>query len=191
MRDVDVQRIADGLWRWTAAPAGGEAAGSVYLELPAAVVLVDPVLPQAGDAGRERFWRALDRDVERMQRPVLVVETRAGSGPDAEALAARYAGSGRWQPGGGELPEGIAALPLDAEPASPVMLWIEGHRTLVTGRALAVGVDGALSLAADVEPSAGTVRALLALPVERVLPTLGPAVVHDGGVALARVLSRV
>ena len=42
-----------------------EEVGSVYCELPAAVLLVDPVVP-ADPGEAERLWRALDRDVERL-----------------------------------------------------------------------------------------------------------------------------
>src|SRR5919108_611415 len=77
---MDVEAIAPGLWRWTTphpdwtpeqgGPDGWEAAvGSVYYEAPAAVVLIDPLVP-AETEERERFWRALERDVEAVGRPL-------------------------------------------------------------------------------------------------------------------------
>ena len=74
---MEVTRLADGLWRWTAlhpdwkpgdgGPDGWEQEVScVYLEAPDHVVLVDPLVP--GDE-RDRFFEALDRDVERARAP--------------------------------------------------------------------------------------------------------------------------
>jgi len=68
---VDVRRLADGLWRWTAShpnaanwpdwgPPVPPEVGCVYYEAPDAVVLLDPLLP----AGRLRvggLLRGLDR----------------------------------------------------------------------------------------------------------------------------------
>src|SRR5437667_9971249 len=75
---MQVQKLAPGLWRWTAPhPAWQPSAdwpqevGCVYFEAREAVVLIDPLVPPADDG--ERFWRALDRDVERAGRPVLVL----------------------------------------------------------------------------------------------------------------------
>ncbi len=72
---MDVEQIAEGLWRWTARhPEWRPDAdwppdvGCVYYEGPDAVVLVDPLVPQ-DDA--DRFWAALDRDVERAARDLL------------------------------------------------------------------------------------------------------------------------
>ena len=69
MAGMEVLRIADGLWRWTAphpdwAPGGtGSAAwpelvGAVYYEAPDATVLIDPIVP-ADQAEAARFWGAL------------------------------------------------------------------------------------------------------------------------------------
>jgi hypothetical protein len=66
---LELAQLAPGLWRWD---------GSIYYEAPSAVVLIDPVVP-AGE--EERFFRALDRDVERLGLPVLVVLTDASVDP--------------------------------------------------------------------------------------------------------------
>src|SRR6185503_1371824 len=78
---VQVTRLAEGLWRWTAlhpewTPGQGGSDGwnqevsCLYLEAPDHVVLIDPLVP--GDE-RDRFFEALDRDVERARRPVALV----------------------------------------------------------------------------------------------------------------------
>ena len=54
---MELDALAPGIWRWD---------DSLYVERPDAVVLIDPVVP-AGE--EERFFRALDRDVERLGRP--------------------------------------------------------------------------------------------------------------------------
>jgi hypothetical protein len=80
---VKVERLAEGVWSWTA-PGGV----SLYLETRDALVLVDPRLPEPDE--QERFWRALDHDVERLGLPLLLVFT-ADETEDAAAFRARYA----------------------------------------------------------------------------------------------------
>ncbi len=76
---MEVQELRPGLWRWTAdhpewdhAEQWGPEVGSVYAELPDAVVVVDPLVPEAAE---DRFWSALDHDVERLGKPVFVLLT--------------------------------------------------------------------------------------------------------------------
>ncbi len=81
MSEMSVQRVCEGLWRWSAAHPDwngatdwDEAVGSVYCETPETIVVIDPLVPAAGrDA--ERFWDAFDRDVERLRVPVAVLLT--------------------------------------------------------------------------------------------------------------------
>ena len=73
---MELSELAPGIWRWD---------DSLYVERPDAVVLIDPVVP-AGE--EERFFRALDRDVERLGRPVVVLLTDASL--DAGAFVERY-----------------------------------------------------------------------------------------------------
>ena len=87
---MQVERLADGLWRWSVEPGRW----SVYAETAEAIVLVDPLLPAAGSSDEARFFEALDRDVRRLARPVRVVETSAGRGRDADRIAARYGAPG-------------------------------------------------------------------------------------------------
>jgi hypothetical protein len=88
---VTVDELAPGLWVW----ASGSAR-SVYYEAPDAIALVDPHIPSGPD--EERFWRALDRDVARLQRPVVLLFTGAET-PDAARFDERY-GAGRALPAG-------------------------------------------------------------------------------------------
>ncbi len=82
---MDVQRLADGLWRWTArhpnspnwpgrGPPVPPEVGCVYYEAPDAVVLIDPLLPEDEE---ERFLVYLDRDVGRLGLPVSILLTAA------------------------------------------------------------------------------------------------------------------
>jgi hypothetical protein len=82
---VDVADLGFGVWRWTA----GERT-CFYVEAEQATLLVDPVVP---DDEPERFWRALDRDVERRGLPVVVLLTGAAGREGADAVAARYGGT--------------------------------------------------------------------------------------------------
>jgi hypothetical protein len=97
---MDVSKIRDGLWRYAVPhpewkpefdrPDGwGRTVGAVYAEYPEAVVLIDPLVPAAAE-DRARFWRALDRDVTRLARPVLVLVGSVDHGRSADAVAERY-----------------------------------------------------------------------------------------------------
>jgi hypothetical protein len=102
-----VQKLAEGLWRWTVPhpewkpefdrPGGGgwgRIVASVYAELAESVVLIDPLLPaDAGDGAR--FWEALDRDVARRRGPLFVLIGSVDHGRSAEAVAAHGRAGGR------------------------------------------------------------------------------------------------
>jgi hypothetical protein len=83
---MEVERLAEGLWRWSVEPGRW----SIYAETPRAILLVDPLLPEAGSPDEERFFEALDRDVARCERPVFVVETSIGRAFDAVRIHDRY-----------------------------------------------------------------------------------------------------
>lgn len=98
---MQVDRIADGLWRWTAphptwTPAeGGDGgwardASCVYHEAPDGIVLIDPLVPEDADDAA-RFWRALDRDVARIGHPPTVVVSCGWHARSSAAVRARYA----------------------------------------------------------------------------------------------------
>jgi glyoxylase-like metal-dependent hydrolase (beta-lactamase superfamily II) len=147
---MDGLELAPGLWRWTAYHEEWEEnVGSVYYETQDGVVLVDPLVPPDET---ERFWRALDRDVERAGGTVHVLVTVFWHTRDTAAMVDRY--SARvWAPRRGRgaierragtltdpfavddaLPGGVRALPTAR--AAEVVYWIPEQRALVPGDVL-------------------------------------------------------
>ena len=125
---MDVERLADGLWRWTTAEAG-----CVYYEAPDAVVLFDPLLP-AGE--EEDFFAYLDRDVERLGLPVSILLTAARHERSAPILRERYGADDR-------VPATVEVYPVAAaarllHPAAP-RARRGGARRLSLRRAPALG----------------------------------------------------
>jgi hypothetical protein len=189
-----VREVATGLWWWTAlhpawTPADGgpdgwdHEVGCVYYEAPGAVVLIDPLVPMED---RDRFFRALDRDVERAARPVRVLLTVEAHRRSAAELAERYDGTV------GEVPDGVEVA-LDRWDER--VYWLPEHCALVFGDVV-LGHSGGLELPRTwigdehyAEVVAG-LRPLLDLPVERVLVTHGEPVLEDAHAALAAALSR-
>jgi hypothetical protein len=131
-----VQEIEHGLWRWTAPhpdwqPASGSTGGwvrdvgSIYAELPGALLIIDPVVPaDAEDAAR--LWRALDRDVARLRRPVCVVVTVHWHRRSTDAIIDRYDAQE------GIVPEGASAIPL-GDPIGETAYALRPYRALVPG----------------------------------------------------------
>lgn len=178
--------LAEGLWRWSAVhPEWKEGQGwdaevwCVYAETPDAVVLVDPLVP-ADDA--DRFWQALDRDVERLGRPVAVLVSSTWHERSAATVESRY-GATR------ERPAGVEAFTVSQH---EIVFWLPAHAALVAGDALMGTTDGIrLQPESWLEgepyaPFVENVGALLSLPVELVLPSHGPAALSDGRAALER-----
>lgn len=195
---MDVQRIDEGLWRWTTPHPEWKPeddwpqdVGCVYWEADAAIVLVDPLIPSE-EAERNRFLEALDRDLERVGRPVEILLTCEWHGRSAAELSARYTGAVR-KPFGGEAPAGVTVL--GAPTAEEVVYWLVDARAVVPGDVLLGSEDGVSmcpeswltgrggrgQLARDLAP-------LLELPVERVLTSHGPPVLSGGREALAQAL---
>lgn len=201
---MQVDELAPGLWRWTAFhPEWKEEVGSVYFEAPDAVVLVDPIVP-SDEA--ERFWRALDRDVERAGTPVHVLITVFWHVRNTRELVERY-GARVWAPTrgrgaierragevtdvfrpGDELPGGIVSF--RTARASEVVFWIPAHRALVAGDVILGGLRlcpaSWLPEKTSLEQLADSLRPLLELPVERVLVSHGEPVLARGREALVR-----
>jgi hypothetical protein len=94
-----VLKLRPGLWYWSAphpdwTPDAGwpQEVGCVYYEAPDTTILIDPMVP-ADDPDRERFWRALDGDVERRGVPVTVFLTCSWHDRSAQLVLDRYAAS--------------------------------------------------------------------------------------------------
>jgi glyoxylase-like metal-dependent hydrolase (beta-lactamase superfamily II) len=208
---VDVQRIAPGLWRWTAPHPEWKPrsdwerdVGCVYWEGDGAVVLVDPLGP-AEPGESERFWSALDRDVERRAQPVAVLVTCAWHRRSADEVVARYDGT-LHAPVGWErlegasradpekmLPGGAVAIP--APPAEEALFWLPAARTLVPGDTILGGDEGLalcpaswLARGATTRDLVEALRPALELDVERVLCSHGPPLLEGGREALRELL---
>jgi glyoxylase-like metal-dependent hydrolase (beta-lactamase superfamily II) len=219
---VQVDRLADGLWRWTAEhpgwkPADGGADGweaevaSTFVEAGSEIVLVDPLVPAEGEPA-ERFWRALDRDVERAGSPPTIVLTAFWHARSARDVASHYPGApvlapdahrpetlervpvSDWYGADDRLPAGIEARSTP-DPAE-MILWLPGHRALVVADVL-LGRPGGLRLCPEAWLPGDATRAdlvrsltaLLALPAERVLTAHGPPVLAEARRVLTATLT--
>jgi hypothetical protein len=195
---MDVQELRPGLWRWTAshpewdhAEHWGPEVGSVYAELPGAVVVLDPLVP---DNEEDEFWSALDRDVERLGRPVYVLLTVHWHERSVASVLDRYHAT-LWRPEEkGELPEGVQAEVVKGSDWVEALFFLEPHRALVAGDLL-VGSDGGIELPISWFPKAErewaenelkpTLRERLSeLPVELVLVSHGKPILEHGRAAL-------
>jgi len=188
-----VQRIVDGLWRWTARHPDWEAAaepespadwppdvGCVSYEAAERVVLIDPLVVDG--------WDELDRLVA--MRPVSVLQTIGWHGRSCDEAIARYAATT-------DVPAGVEAIELPD--AGETIFWLPGPRVLIPGDRI-VGASGGLRMCPEswlrYLPSGITLaelreqlRPLLALPVERVLVSHGEPVLEGGREALAWALA--
>jgi glyoxylase-like metal-dependent hydrolase (beta-lactamase superfamily II) len=200
---MDVQELRPGLWRWTAshpqwdhAENWGPEVGSVYAEFPEAVVVIDPLVPEGED---ERFWSALDRDVERLGRPVHVLLTVHWHERSVESVLDRYDAQ-LWRPEEkGDLPAGVRAEIVNGSDWVEALFFLEPHRALVAGDLL-IGDNGGVKLpvtwfpkaeqewvASELKPNLR--ERLGALPVELVVVSHGEPVLEDGAAALERALA--
>jgi hypothetical protein len=189
---VQVQQLDAGLWNWTGrhpgwTPADGgpdgweQEVGCVYYEAPGAVVLFDPLVPMEDP---DRFYEALDRDVERAGLPVRVLMTVDAHSRSCRALAERYEGTL------GERPAGVE---IGAEACGEVVYWIPEHGALVAGDVL-IARDGRLEVPRawvgdEYDDAVAALRPLVGLPVKRVLVTHGRPVLSDARAALERALA--
>jgi hypothetical protein len=107
--------IRPGLWWWTVPhpdwhpwdPTTGTGwdwspeAGCVCYEGPQGLVLIDPLTPAADTPAHEVFWRALDDEVRRQDRPLTVLLTCDWHERSAQAICDRYQaryGASLWGP---------------------------------------------------------------------------------------------
>jgi hypothetical protein len=176
-----VEQIRRGLWRWTAphpewrpekgGPGGWERnVGCVYLEaLPGGeegVVLIDPLVPPAGSPDAARFWEGLDRDLDRIGRPLAIVLTgsyhQRSAGEIQERCRERF-GAEIWAPesarerltcpvsrifrDGDSLPAGLGAHEIAGPERSEFALHTRAHSALVLADALIGTGEGRVRLA--------------------------------------------
>ncbi len=208
---MDVLEIAPGLWRWTGYhEEWKENVGCVYCETQEGIVLVDPLVPPE-DA--ERFWEALDRDIERVGKPVHVLVTIFWHTRSAAAMVDRYAAR-VWAPTtsraavarragvvtdpfrpGDPLPGRIEVFPTAR--TTEVVYWIPAHRSLVPGDVLLGDEAGGVRMCpeswlpgkTDHAALAESLRPLAALEIERILVSHGEPVLRNGRAALTAALS--
>jgi hypothetical protein len=197
-----VQELRPGLWRWTGehpewehAEQWGPEVGSVYAELEETVVVVDPLVPADDE---QRFWDALDRDVERAGRPLHVLLTVHWHERSVAAVLDRYHAT-LWRPEEkGELPKGVHAETVHGGDWAEALFFLEPYGALVAGDLL-IERDGHLELPIDWFPKderewaerelkPDLRRRLTALPIELVLVSHGQPVLRDGAGALEQAL---
>jgi glyoxylase-like metal-dependent hydrolase (beta-lactamase superfamily II) len=208
---VDVVRIAPRLWRWTGYhEEWKEDVGSVYWETDDGVVLIDPLVPPED---RERFWHALDRDIERVGGRVHVLVTVFWHTRSAAAIIERYDAQ-LWAPStaraavarrAGEvthafrpndpLPGGIGAF--RSARRTEVLYWIPQHAALVPGDVLIGDGSGGVTMCPESwlpgttghSELAASLLPLLELPVQRILLSHGEPVLEGGSQALRAALA--
>lgn len=198
----EVSELAPGLLRWTAAhpdwtpdsedgsPRDWERmVGCVLYEVPDAVVLLDPLLPER----REGFLTWLDSVVA--GRRVSVLTTVRWHRRDREPLAERYGANSTMAPNA--VPRGVEPKPVRG--AGETLYWLQGVRALVPGDLLIGNGAGGVEVCpeswlADVRADragvAHLLRPLLELPVERLLVSHGEPVLADARAELAHALTR-
>ena len=134
--------------------------GCVYYEAPDAIALIDPLVPPADTPDHHRFWAALDRDVDRLGRPVAVLLSSDWHERSAQAVYDRYrarvavtvwAHEAAWSRAGcrltdtvreGEpLPGGVQPHAIGIPYPSEVAYYLPTHRALVCGDCL-IGAGG-------------------------------------------------
>jgi hypothetical protein len=197
---MQVRELARGLWYWTGrhpawTPADGgpdgwdQEVGCYFYEGPDAICLFDPLVPMED---RDRFFEALDRDVQRAGLPVRILLTVDAHRRSVSELVERYGGLAPPLPPErpSELPVGVD---LAVEAAGELVFWLLEHRALVAGDVI-IGRAHGLEvprgwLEERYDATVAALLPLLELPVQRVLVTHGEPVLEDGYEALERALS--
>ena len=199
LSDFSPTELAPGLIRWTARhpaavddPEPGSPddwpaeVGSVAYRGREATALIDPLLPDDGDAP---LWAALDELAEERERRVAVLTTIRFHVRSRDAAVERY-GATATPPAG--------VTPFSVETGDETWFWIEEHRALVPGDRVLGDRRGGLRLCPEswLHYLDGTtfddvrreLRPLLDLPVEMVLVSHGDPVLENGRAELARAL---
>jgi glyoxylase-like metal-dependent hydrolase (beta-lactamase superfamily II) len=203
---VQVGELASGLWWWTARHPDWEPTQSwdpevrcFYVEADDATLVVDPLVPP-DDA--DRFWSALDRDVDRRALPVAVLLTQAAHGRSAGEIASRY-GAEVWGHDAarakvedaafhaiesGDAVPGGRVLEFDQEEGgSGTPLYLESHRAVAVGDVFISRDDGLHVWWGHGASGDGwysdrllpSLESWLELPIEHVLVAHGPQVGPD------------
>ena len=206
---MQLDQLRPRLWRWTAPHPDWRPRADWDQEVACTAlvsdefVLVDPLAPTGDDA--ERFWRAVDRDVEHHGAPHVVLTVPWHQRSTAEVVD-RYSGTRVWvyEPGakdvqhvtdrftdGDALPGGL--VPYGARWEPEAVLWSPEHRALITGDVILGGPrllpSAWLSRGVTLADVREALAPLLELPVELILPAHGEPVTEDAAAALARALS--
>ena len=199
------KELRPGLWRWSGTyPDWKHEVTSVAVTTGAEVVLVDPLL--AGDQ-----WERLEAELgDRSLHVLLTIHWHARS---AAEVASRFPGTRVWAHSrnraaiarrapvtdvfraGEPLPAGLVSI--ESRPRSEVMLWEPRSRALITGDALLGDGErgeglhtcpaGWLPESTDLADLRHSLRPLLDLPVELILPSHGAPVLAGAGRELAAV----
>jgi glyoxylase-like metal-dependent hydrolase (beta-lactamase superfamily II) len=199
---MEVAQIRPGVWRWTAPhPAWRpdklwpRQVGCVYAETRGAVILIDPLVPAEGT---EAFWRALDRDRQRVAHlPVRILLTCEWHRRSADEVAERYDGD-VWQPGEA-LADGVEVAVFD----DPETRWREAvfafpdRAVVVFGDVVEGDGEGGLQMPPNWWPPheertrriRNELRRVLAWPVDVVLVSHGEPVLDDSRLVLRRLLA--
>ncbi len=198
---MQVRELATGLWYWTAVTRPGHrrtawtpalTAGIrgrvLLLRRPNEICLFDPLIPMED---RDRFFEALDRDLEQTGKVVRILLTVDAHRRSAADLAERHGvDAPPLPPERPELPTGVE---IAAEAAGEFVFWLPEHRALVAGDLIlgrAHGLEVPRTWLEDGYDAAITaLRPLLELPVDRVLVTHGEPVLEDGLEALEKALA--
>jgi hypothetical protein len=218
---MEIEQIRPRLWRWTAThpdwspeeggPDGWQPEVSCHaLVEEDALVLIDPLVPPDDE---ERFWHALDGDVEHHGPPQILL-TGYWHARSARTIFDRYAGARVWVPevaaeksrerveftdsftSEDRLPGGVEAKETDY--TTEVLLWIPSHRALAAGDVLLGTPGGGVRVCPDSWLAEGVspaklrdqLRALLLdLPIELVLLAHGEPVRENARAALESALT--
>jgi hypothetical protein len=205
-----VERIADGIWRWTARHpewhpgAWGAEVGCYALVGPGRTVMIDPLAPACDDG----FWERLDGVVT---GDVVVLITIGYHLRSAEDVCARYPGATVWghrnvgrrmadrsafrELAPGTTPAGVRAYAIGRPRRPEVPVLVQSHRAIAFGDAV-VGTGEGLRMWCNeridercrrfyAERFAPTLEPILAEELDAVLVTHGPAVTDGARQALA------
>jgi hypothetical protein len=216
---MEIEQIRPRLWRWTAShpdwtPEEGGSDGwepevsSYALVEKDALVLIDPLVPSDDE---ERFWRALDGDVEHHGPPQILL-TVFWHARSVQTILDRYEGARAYAPAAAatearkrvatvELFELGATLPGGVETKGTVhraeaLLWIPAHHALAAGDILLGTPDGSVRVCPDSWLRPGVtaaqlregLRPLLELPIELLLLAHGRPVRENAAAALEQAL---